>query len=146
MAAAIPLQKRNNGSERTKRDPRLGSKKKIPLIAEEKQKPTKAQRRVSAQQELEMLENDAQLNVLLDRLDNGEKLGVGLQKYVDEKLDRMEVLMKQLGLYDEEMEASEDDEPQPQARESVKGNQRKAESDDDLLSQFEDLDMNQFKE
>ena len=46
-----------------------------------------------------MLENDAQLNILLDRHDNGENLSAGLQKYVDEKLARIEVLMKQLSIY-----------------------------------------------
>jgi len=85
------------------RDPRLGSKKKIPLIVAEVKKPTKAERRVSAAQELEMLENDAQLLVLLDRIEDGENLGSGLQKYVDEKLNRIEVLMKQLGLYEEDI-------------------------------------------
>ncbi|MGR5457167.1 Der GTPase-activating protein YihI, partial [Vibrio alfacsensis] len=76
-----------------KLDPRLGSKKKIPLIVDDKKKPSKQERRLSAEQELEMLENDAQLNVLLDRIESGENLGAGLQKYVDEKLDRIEVLM-----------------------------------------------------
>ncbi|WP_438884888.1 Der GTPase-activating protein YihI, partial [Bacillus cereus group sp. BC327] len=80
------------------RDPRLGSKKKIPLIVETGKKASKQQRRLDAEQELAMLENDPQLNVLLDRIDSGENLGAGLQKYVDEKLDRIEVLMKQLGL------------------------------------------------
>ncbi|MBO0246648.1 GTPase-activating protein, partial [Vibrio sp. Vb0592] len=80
------------------RDPRLGSKKKIPLIVEPAKKLTKQERRLSAEQELEMLENDAKLNVLLDRIESGENLGRGLQQYVDEKLDRIEQLMSQLGL------------------------------------------------
>jgi len=121
------------------RDPRLGSKKKIPLIVDAK-KPTKQERRISAEKELEMLENDAQLNVLLDRIDNGESLGAGLQKYVDEKLDRIEVLMKQLGLYEEdEPEVEEQVEPQPKAA------KRQPKSDDDLLAAFENLDMNDYK-
>ncbi|EGA68314.1 Der GTPase activator [Vibrio sinaloensis DSM 21326] len=118
------------------RDPRLGSKKKIPLTIEPQKKPTKAERRMSAEQELEMLENDAQLNVLLDRIEEGENLGAGLQRYVDEKLARIEVLMKQLGIY-------EDDEPQSPAE--SESNEYKASSDDDLLNQFEDLDLDQFK-
>ncbi|WP_260261354.1 Der GTPase-activating protein YihI [Vibrio intestinalis] len=125
------------------RDPRLGSKKKIALVVETVKKPTKAERRVSAEKELDMLENDAQLNVLLDRLDNGENLGAGLQKYVDEKLDRIEVLMKQLGLYEEEQEEAELElEPAPQQSKLAK---KKSHSDDDLLSQFEGLDLDQFK-
>lgn len=126
------------------RDPRLGSKKKIPLIVEAPKKKTKAERRVSAEQELAAIENDAQLIVLLDRLENGEKLGAGLQKYVDQKLDRMEVLMKQLGIYDEDLEDEIDVEEEMVVDQPVKAAKRPA-SDDDLLSQFEDLDLNDFK-
>ncbi|KOO05642.1 Der GTPase-activating protein YihI [Vibrio hepatarius] len=126
-----------------KLDPRLGSKKKIPLVVEAAKKPNKAERRVNAEKELEMLENDAQLNVLLDRLDNGESLGAGLQKYVDEKLERIEVLMKQLGLYEEP--AEEEFEEEVVVEPTVKKASKKAATDDDLLSQFEDLDLNQFK-
>ncbi|MCG9611125.1 Der GTPase-activating protein YihI [Vibrio harveyi] len=111
-----------------KRDPRLGSKKKIPLIVEPAKKQTKQERRLSAEQELEMLENDAQLNVLLDRIEAGENLGTGLQKYVDEKLDRIEKLMDQLGL----LEPEEDDEDFTAP--AVKGSR----NDDDLLADFDD--------
>ncbi|CAK4070141.1 Der GTPase-activating protein YihI [Vibrio sp. 16] len=120
-----------------KRDPRLGSKKKIPLVVEPQKKKSKADRRLSAEQELAMLENDAQLNVLLDRIEEGESLGSGLQKYVDEKLARIEVLMKQLGIYDEDESEQEEHTEQTLSRELG--------SDDDLLSQFEDLDLDQFK-
>ncbi|SDH55152.1 hypothetical protein SAMN04488136_11947 [Vibrio xiamenensis] len=127
------------------RDPRLGSKKKIELVVDAPKKQTKQQRMLSAEKELEMLENDAQLNVLLERLDNGESLGAGLQKLVDEKLDRIEKLMKQLGIYEEdddqqedELEAEEISVPKTKAK-------KKAASEDELLSQFEDLDLNDFK-
>lgn len=106
------------------------------MIIEPKQKQTKQQRKLSAEQELEMLEQDAQLMVLLDRLESGESLGGGLQKYVDEKLDRIEVLMKQLGLFEEEAEVEA---PAPVAK-------KKSNSEDDLLSQFEDVDLNDFNE
>jgi ribosome assembly protein YihI (activator of Der GTPase) len=130
-----------------KKDPRIGSKKKIPLIVEAKKKPNKQQRRVSAEEELQQLETDAQLNVLLDRLENGESLGVGLQSYVDEKLDRMEALMKQLGIYDDVEDETTDTleevpeyiEPKPVKTKKV------ASSDDDLLEQFENLDLGDFK-
>lgn len=137
----VQLERKNT----QQRDPRLGSQKKIPLIVETPKKPSKAQRRQAAEQELAMLENDAQLNVLLDRLDNGDNLGAGLQAYVDEKLDRIEVLMKQLGLYEEsdedEIEAEEVQTPAPQAKKASKT----VSSDDDLLSQFADIDLNDFK-
>ncbi|WP_447469290.1 Der GTPase-activating protein YihI [Vibrio harveyi] len=118
-----------------KRDPRLGSKKKIPLIVEPAKKQTKQERRLSAEQELEMLENDAQLNVLLDRIEAGENLGTGLQKYVDEKLDRIEKLMDQLGL----LEPEEDDEDFTAP--AVKG----ARNDDDLLADFDDINFDDYK-
>ncbi len=140
--------------EAQKRDPRLGSKKKIPLVATEKRKLTKQERLQAAEKELEQLENDAQLNVLLSRIENGEKLGAGLQDYVDKKLDRMEVLMKQLGL----LEEIEQEEPVLQERaqpEAVTGKQKRAkrsQSDDNLsddealLSAFENLDLGDLKD
>ncbi|UYI47199.1 Der GTPase-activating protein YihI [Vibrio natriegens] len=115
------------------RDPRLGSKKKIPLIVEPAKKMTKQERRLSAEQELEMLENDAQLNVLLDRIEAGENLGTGLQKYVDEKLDRIEKLMDQLGL----LEPEEEDFTAPAAKGSR--------NDDDLLADFDDINFDDYK-
>ncbi|KII78676.1 Der GTPase-activating protein YihI [Vibrio renipiscarius] len=127
------------------RDPRLGSKKKIPLIVTEVKKPTKAERRVSAAQELEMLENDAQLLVLLDRIEDGENLGSGLQKYVDEKLNRIEMLMKQLGLYEEDIADDVDDEEEEMPVPATKKVAKKSNSDEDLLSEFESFDFDQFK-
>ncbi|NGN99685.1 GTPase-activating protein [Grimontia sp. S25] len=118
------------------RDPRLGSKKPIQLVVEAKPHPKSAEakkaRRLSAEQELEMLENDAQLNVLLDRIENGDSLGAGLQQYVDEKLDRIEVLMKQLGLFEED---------EPEVEEAPKKNKRRG--DDDLLAEFENFKFDQ---
>jgi len=81
-------------------NPRLGSKKPILLVVEKTTKP--AQSTLNLEKELKMLEDDAQLHALLDRLDNGEKLGSGLQTYVDEKLDRIAFLMDRLGLLDDE--------------------------------------------
>ncbi len=131
-----------------KRDPRLGSKKKIPLIVEAKAAQTKEERLLQAEKELAQIERDAQFNVLLDRLDNGEKLGAGLQAYVDERLDRIEALMKELGLDTDDFE--DDDE----SGEAVEVNQapakagksgKKTRDDDDLLSDFEDADLDEWK-
>ena len=82
------------------KDPRLGSKKPIPLVVDSAQ--VKERKVLTAEQELEKLENDAQLNTLIDRIEAGEKLGAGLQQYVDEKLDRIAILMEELGILDEE--------------------------------------------
>ncbi|CAM2877716.1 Der GTPase-activating protein YihI [Vibrio rarus] len=122
---------------RSKRDPRLGSKKKIPLIVEATTKPTKQQRKFTAEQELDALENDTQLNVLLDRIENGESLGAGLQSYVDQKLDRIEALMNQLGLLEPEEE--------PEAPVKVVSS-KKAKTEDELLASFADLDLDDFKD
>ncbi|GAB7218958.1 Der GTPase-activating protein YihI [Vibrio comitans] len=126
---------------RGQRDPRLGSKKKIPLIVEAAVKPTKQQRKYTAEQELDALENDAQLNILLERIEAGEALGAGLQSYVDQKLDRIEVLMKQLGLLDPEEEQVE--EFVAPSNENVR---KKAKTEDELLASFEDLDLGDFKD
>ncbi|MFV0574236.1 MAG: Der GTPase-activating protein YihI [Vibrio sp.] len=122
------------------KDPRHGSKRPIPLIVEAKVKPNKQQRRENAEKELEAIQNDPQLNVLIDRIENGDKLGAGLQSYVDQKLDRLEALMKQLGIYEED--EVEQEEVAPVVEKKAK---KKPASDDDLLSQFEDLDLNDFK-
>ncbi|MEF1308741.1 Der GTPase-activating protein YihI [Vibrio mytili] len=116
------------------RDPRLGSKKKIPLVVEPVKKMSKQERRLSKEQELEMLENDAQLNVLLDRIEAGENLGTGLQKYVDEKLDRIEKLMDQLGLLEPE---EEEDFTAP--------SEKSSRNDDDLLADFDDINFDDYK-
>ncbi|WP_413113125.1 Der GTPase-activating protein YihI [Thaumasiovibrio sp. DFM-14] len=122
------------------RDPRLGSKKPIPLIIEAKPHPKSAAgkkaRKLSAEQELAQLENDAQLNVMLDRLENGEKLGAGMQQYVDQKLDRIEALMAQLGLMDEEQDVAE---AQPQSDE-----ERLALFDE--FEQFDSFDSSDFEQ
>lgn len=126
-------------STHTVKDPRIGSKKPIPLIVEQSHQPTKQARRMSAEKELEMLENDTQLNVLLDRLENGEKLGAGLQAYVDEKLDRIEVLMKQLGLFED----TDDEDVSLVATKPKKKTQSL--TDDELLSSFEDFDPDSYQ-
>ncbi|WP_261816423.1 Der GTPase-activating protein YihI [Vibrio gallicus] len=121
------------------RDPRIGSKKKIQLVVEKASKATPTQRKLNAQQELDALENDAQLNVLLDRIDNGESLGAGLQSYVDEKLDRIEVLMKQVGLLEPEFE------PEVESKPMTTKVKSKSKSEADLLAEFEDLDLSDFE-
>lgn len=136
----------HSGNRGQMKDPRHGSKKLIPLVVEAKAKPSKQQRKLNAQQELDAIQNDPQLNVLIDRLDNGEKLGAGLQNYVDQKLDRLEILMKQLGIYDEEEDAEWEPNSEDEFKQETRAKKsKKPASDDDLLSQFEDLDLNDFK-
>ncbi|MEH0832935.1 Der GTPase-activating protein YihI [Pectobacterium cacticida] len=101
-------------------DPRIGSKKPIPLgvgeIVKSKKKPSTSVENVvvvkptmSPEEELEMLENDARLDALLDRLEGGETLSAKDQLWVDETLDRIDALMEELGI---ELGDDEQDEPE----------------------------------
>ncbi|MFJ5387232.1 Der GTPase-activating protein YihI [Pectobacterium sp. CHL-2024] len=109
-------------------DPRIGSKKPVQLgvldsaVAKPKPKPkpkskpsepvekvVAAKPTMSPEEELEMLENDARLDALLDRLDSGETLSAKDQSWVDETLDRIDILMEELGI-----ELGDDDEEEPQ--------------------------------
>ncbi|MCI5764851.1 Der GTPase-activating protein YihI [Actinobacillus porcinus] len=114
-----------------KKDPRIGSRKKVPLIVEFVNKPEKGQfiqpvkldtkpTALSPELELEQLENNECLNDLLDQLDAGKTISAADQKFVDECLDRIAQLMDELGIEDEE-------------------------SEDDLLNTFEKFDINQFR-
>ncbi|MDY4383002.1 Der GTPase-activating protein YihI [Pectobacterium brasiliense] len=107
-------------------DPRIGSKKPVQLgvldsaVAKPKPKPKSkpsepvekvvaAKPTMSPEEELEMLENDARLDALLDRLDSGETLSAKDQSWVDETLDRIDILMEELGI-----ELGDDDEEEQQ--------------------------------
>lgn len=117
--------------ENVKKDPRIGSKKKVPLMVEfvnqpEKGKiikpvPLEEKPRLAPEVELEQLENNECLNQLLDDLEAGKTLSAEDQKFVDDCLDRVHELMTELGIQDEEDEA------------------------EDLLRQFETLDINKFR-
>lgn len=111
------------------KDPKIGSKKKVPLIVEFVNKPEKGQtipvvkpvKKLDPMQELENLENNEILNELLDALDEGKTISKADQQFVDECLDRIAELMEELGIEDEE------------------------ENDDDLYRTFERIDINQFR-
>ncbi|WP_109077812.1 Der GTPase-activating protein YihI [Aggregatibacter kilianii] len=112
-------------------DPRLGSRKKVPLMVEFVNKPQKDQTiaapksepktKLDPMRELEQLENNECLNQLLDQLEEGKKLSAEDQQFVDECLARVEQLMTELGI-------AEDDE-----------------NTEDLYRTFERIDINQFK-
>lgn len=109
------------------RDPRVGSKKAVPLIVEDKpakQKPK--QTFFSPKHELEAIENDQQLATLLDKVDNQQTLTPEQQKYVDEKLARHKTLCELLGIVDEE---------EPEQGEDI---------EDDPLAKFESIDPNKL--
>ncbi len=112
------------------KDPRLGSKKPVPLIVETKASKPKSEkpRYFSPAQELEALENNDKLNGLLDQIDDGVVLSVVDQKYVDECLARHRVLCELLGINDQDEEE--------QAENSL---------EDDPLARLNAIDINKFK-
>lgn len=113
------------------KDPRIGSRKKVPLMVEFVNQPEKGKfikpvaveetPRLAPEVELEQLESNECLNQLLDDLEAGKTLSPADQKFVDDCLERVHQLMTELGIEDED------------------------ESDDALLRQFETLDINQFR-
>ena len=118
------------------KDPRIGSRKKVPLVVEFVNKPEKGQfiqpvkveaeatpKKLDPYIELQELENNECLNQLLDDLEAGKTLAKQDQQFVDECLARIEQLMDELGIVDED-------------------EQDKAE---DLLRTFQHIDINQFK-
>ncbi|MCU5773475.1 Der GTPase-activating protein YihI [Erwiniaceae bacterium BAC15a-03b] len=106
-------QNQNKATDSQPKDPRIGSKKPIPLgndaaaakpasakpVKEKKVKETaEKQPKLSPQEELTQLENSERLDGLLDRLENGETLPAEEQAWLDLTLDRIDVLMEQLGI------------------------------------------------
>ncbi|CAM3739238.1 GTPase-activating protein [Rouxiella silvae] len=106
---ANPDAEKNASASAKKSDPRIGSKKAVPLIVEtvfnNSPKPKKvakpkqeAKPALPPEEELTLLENDARLDSLLDQLDEGKTLSAEDQSYVDQTLDRIDVLMELLGI------------------------------------------------
>ena len=118
-----PDNNQNKKSTNTIKDPRIGSKKPISLlqtndssIKNKVNQPPKI--KLTPQQELEQLENDTKLDHLLDLVEQGKTLTVDQQSYLDNKLDRIDQLMKQLGIEDDDFE---DDEELDEAKEDIVG-------------------------
>lgn len=116
---ANPDADKNKAADNAKKsDPRIGSKKAVPLIVEtvfnnspKANKTPKPQKEVKSalppEEELALLENDPRLDSLLDKIDEGETLNAEEQTYVDQTLDRIDILMEILGI---ELGDEDDDE------------------------------------
>lgn len=115
-----------------KKDPRIGSRKKVPLIVEFVNKPEKGMtipavqleektKQLNPMLELEQLENNECLNQLLDELEAGQTLSLEDQQFVDDCLERIAQLMDELGINDDE------------------------DNEEDLYRTFEKIDINQFR-
>lgn len=95
----------NSNAHNINTDPRLGSKKPVPLLADaaivgkkqSQQNPTPA-KRISAREELALLEKSERLDMLLERIEQGEQLNSDEKSYFDTTLDRIEQLMSRLGI------------------------------------------------
>lgn len=97
---------KKSGTKQAK-DPRIGSRKPVALIVDEKSSKPVAPKAVkektlvmTPEQELASIENDDRLNDLLDRLDAGETLDAAEQAWVDQRVDRYQELMDELGIID----------------------------------------------
>lgn len=121
---ANPVSSEKKGEQAVKeKDPRIGSKKPIALGGDvlpvkKVAKPASAKVeekviRMTPEEELAALENDERLDELLDRLENGETLKAEDQAWLDQTLDRIDVLMEQLGI------ALEDDADDDEAEENM---------------------------
>lgn len=117
--------------KKVNKDPRHGSKKPVSLVAEVKEQKTsvKKVKYFSPTQELAAIEQDPRLADLLDKIDLGKKISREEQQYVDQTLARHKVLCEMLGLTDEPEKPKESTEQQT-----------------DLYSQFEAIDINDFKD
>lgn len=117
------------GNQTPNSDPRIGSKKPIPLVVEAKiTKPAKKSY-FSPAQELKVIEDDPRLADLLDKLDDGSKLTPIQKSYVEEKMQRHKVLCELLGIdVDEESSDTSDEE-----------------TTDDPYERFNTIDINKFK-
>ncbi|MCX8597260.1 MULTISPECIES: Der GTPase-activating protein YihI [unclassified Gilliamella] len=118
----LPSGSRFNGKQNNKKtsniikDPRIGSKKPISLVQTDDpiikvNQPKKV--KLTPEQELDQLENDTKLDYLLDLVEQGKTLTNEQQSYLDNKLDRIDQLMKQLGYedndFDDELEEPKED-------------------------------------
>lgn len=136
-------QQKGKSAGKQAKDPRIGSRKPVALIVEEKgskstvSKAVKEKKLVmTPEQELASIENDDRLNDLLDRLDAGETLEAAEQAWVDQRVDRYQELMDELGIID-----NDDDEEIDEAfEESDYAESFQPASEDELWDRFTQVD------
>ncbi|AWL10524.1 Der GTPase-activating protein YihI [Saliniradius amylolyticus] len=116
-----------SGSAKTKADPRLGSKKPIPLNPTPEPKAEAPARFYSPKEELAAIENDQRLEQLLDKEEQGQSLAADEQAYMDKQLQRHAKLCQLLGI---DLEAEEDSNDK---------------NDEDLLDKLDPRHLDDFK-
>lgn len=136
-------QQKGKSAGKQAKDPRIGSRKPVALIVEEKgtkstvSKAVKEKKLVmTPEQELASIENDDRLNDLLDRLDAGETLEAAEQAWVDQRVDRYQELMDELGIIDND----DDEETDDAFEESDYEESFQPASEDELWDRFNQVD------
>jgi ribosome assembly protein YihI (activator of Der GTPase) len=139
----------NKGTQKTNKDPRIGSKKPIVLGSpitkppqhfktkvKEKTSPIAAIRVIepesSLEDELYAIEDDAQLQVILSKQDDDVALTEVEINYFNEKMTRHQTLRELLGLNDDNDEEEDDD------------NKTKSNSEDDLWDKLDNSDLSDY--
>lgn len=137
--------KSKSGNSQSK-DPRIGSRKPVVLVVDDKQKKQAAPKAVkekklvmTPEQELASIENDDRLNDLLDRLDAGETLEAAEQSWVDQRVDRYQELMDELGIIDNDDD--EDDEMPFDDGDDAEFDEQKPASEEELWDRFNQVDF-----
>ncbi|UDN23171.1 Der GTPase-activating protein YihI [Aeromonas veronii] len=137
--------KSKSGNSQSK-DPRIGSRKPVVLVVDDKQKKPTAPKAVkektlvmTPEQELASIENDDRLNDLLDRLDAGETLEAAEQAWVDQRVDRYQELMDELGIIDNDDD--EDDELPFDDGDDAEFDEQKPASEEELWDRFNQVDF-----
>ncbi|BBT82419.1 Der GTPase-activating protein YihI [Aeromonas veronii] len=139
-------QSNNKSGNSQSKDPRIGSRKPVVLVVDDKQKKPAAPKAVkekklvmTPEQELAAIENDDRLNDLLDRLDAGETLEAAEQAWVDQRVDRYQELMDELGIIDNDDD--EDDELPFDAGDDAEFDEQKPASEEELWDRFNQVDF-----
>ncbi len=139
-------QPKNKSGNSQSEDPRIGSRKPVVLVVDDKQKKPAAPKAVkekkllmTPEQELASIENDDRLNDLLDRLDAGETLEAAEQAWVDQRVDRYQELMDELGIIDNDDD--EDDELPFDDGDDAEFDEQKPASEEELWDRFNQVDF-----
>ncbi len=139
-------QSNNKSGNGQSKDPRIGSRKPVVLVVDDKQKKPAAPKAVkekklvmTPEQELASIENDDRLNDLLDRLDAGETLEAAEQAWVDQRVDRYQELMDELGIIDNDDD--EDDELPFDDGDDAEFDEQKPASEEELWDRFNQVDF-----
>ncbi|WP_421329158.1 Der GTPase-activating protein YihI [Aeromonas veronii] len=140
-------QPKNKSGNSQSKDPRIGSRKPVVLVVDDKQKMKPAAPKavkekklvMTPEQELASIENDDRLNDLLDRLDAGETLEAAEQAWVDQRVDRYQELMDELGIIDNDDD--EDDELPFDDGDDAEFDEQKPASEEELWDRFNQVDF-----